>query len=64
MHFSEAPDELSGPKGIFRISFQQIAGYFSYKLTQCAYYFGKPKMFLLSKLSKIEFLVMNFVCVK
>ena len=48
----------------FLIRFLQFAGCFSYKRTQCVPNLGKLKRFTLSKLPKIEFLVIKFVHVK
>ena len=66
MRFSMLPKSFRLRKVIF-YPFLQIFGYFSYKLSQCVLNLGKLKMFLFSKLSKIDFfffLVTNFVCVK
>lgn len=68
MRFSKLPKSFLLRKVIF-FPFLQIFGYFSYKLSQRVLNLGNLKMFLFSKLLKIDFfliffLVTNFVCVK
>lgn len=64
VRFSKLPKSFRARKVFFLSLFYRLSVCFSYKLTQGDSQSWKPKMFLRSKSSKVEFLVMNFVHVK